>query len=101
MRGDQLVRQWKILFILATARKGVSIGHIKQKVNCSIRTIYRDLDALQRAGFAIYNNEPDPCIENLWMLSKEDHGAYEVVQNIISSNSNITSNRKEVRPLRK
>jgi len=54
-RGDQLGRQWKIIRTLIAARRGKSVREIADELNCHSRTIYRDLEALQTAGFPIYS----------------------------------------------
>lgn len=54
MRGDSLVRQWRILMLLAQSCEGHSALDIADKLGEPVRTIYRDLDTLQRAGFPFY-----------------------------------------------
>jgi predicted DNA-binding transcriptional regulator YafY len=51
-RGDQLVRQWRLLHILA-ARGGRTIDELVREVTCSRRTVWRDLAVLQAAGFPL------------------------------------------------
>ena len=58
-RGDQLGRQWTILQILITSNTGKSVSDIAQQVNCHTRTVYRDLEALQIAGFPIYTEKKE------------------------------------------
>jgi predicted DNA-binding transcriptional regulator YafY len=52
-RGDQLSRQWKIIQALIASRSGKSVPELAQMVECHTRTAYRDLDALQAAGFPV------------------------------------------------
>lgn len=51
-RGDQLIRQWKLLNILA-ARGGCTIQEMMREMQCSRRTVWRDLVVLQQAGFPL------------------------------------------------
>ena len=65
-RGEQLGRQWVILQILITSTSGKSASELAQRVNCHSRTIYRDLEALQIAGFPIYTEKKDG--KSLWCI---------------------------------
>jgi len=56
-RGDQLARQWKIVQILLTSRMGKSAGELAVELDCHPRTVYRDLNALQEAGFPLYTEK--------------------------------------------
>lgn len=51
-RGDQLIRQWRLLHILGV-RSGRSADDLMQEMKCSRRTLWRDLVVLQKAGFPI------------------------------------------------
>ncbi len=65
-RGDQLGRQWKIIQTLISSRKGKSAADLAQNLECHPRTLYRDLEALQVAGFPIYTERSEG--KNLWSL---------------------------------
>jgi predicted DNA-binding transcriptional regulator YafY len=52
-RGDQLARQWKIIQALIASRRGKSVPELAEMVECHTRTAYRDLEALQVAGFPV------------------------------------------------
>jgi predicted DNA-binding transcriptional regulator YafY len=52
-RGDQLARQWKIIQALIASRRGRSVPELAEMVECTVRTVYRDLEALQFAGFPV------------------------------------------------
>ena len=65
-RGDQLGRQWTILQILLTSNMGKSVSDIVEKINCHSRTVYRDLEALQLAGFPLYTEKQDG--KTLWFI---------------------------------
>lgn len=53
MRGDQLARQWQLIQRLARSRVGVGLDALAEDLGCVRRTLYRDLDALQYAGFPV------------------------------------------------
>ena len=55
-RGDQLARQWIIIQNLQTDWNGKTVSELAEILDCHTRTIYRDLEALQLAGFPIYND---------------------------------------------
>jgi predicted DNA-binding transcriptional regulator YafY len=65
-RGDQLGRQWKIIQILVSSKRGKSAAELADGLDCHPRTLYRDLEALQVAGFPIYTDRVDG--KNLWSL---------------------------------
>ncbi len=56
-RGDQLARQWKIIQTLLASRQGKSAAELATVVGCGWRTVYRDLEALQAAGFPLYTEK--------------------------------------------
>ena len=65
-RGDQLARQWKIIQTLISSRPGKSAAELAEEIECHPRTLYRDLEALQAAGFPIYTERIEG--KNLWSL---------------------------------
>lgn len=67
-RGDQMGRQWKIIQHLITAHGGKTVSELIDalELECHSRTVYRDLEALQNAGFPIYTDTVGG--RNLWML---------------------------------
>ena len=65
-RGDQLSRQWKIIQTLISSRRGKSAADLASDLDCHPRTLYRDLEALQAAGFPIYTERVEG--KNLWSL---------------------------------
>jgi predicted DNA-binding transcriptional regulator YafY len=54
-RGEQLTRQWRVIQLLINSQSGRSAADLAHSLNCHRRTVYRDLEALQRAGFPLYN----------------------------------------------
>jgi predicted DNA-binding transcriptional regulator YafY len=59
MRGDQLARQWRIIRAIEAGSKGLTVTEIADREDCGPRTIYRDLEALQAAGFPLYTERVD------------------------------------------
>lgn len=54
MRGDQLIRQWKIIRVLESRKTGITSAELAAELEVPLRTVYRDLDALSDAGFPLY-----------------------------------------------
>jgi predicted DNA-binding transcriptional regulator YafY len=59
MRGDQLARQWRLIQRLARSRFGVGLDELATDLECTRRTVYRDLDALMYAGFPVTSEKRD------------------------------------------
>lgn len=57
MRGEQLARQWKILRLLESRKRGISVAEISCDLEVPVRTVYRDLEAIQEAGFPLYTDK--------------------------------------------
>jgi proteasome accessory factor B len=55
VRNAEVIRQWQILRQIESARAGVTIHELAEHAGVTTRTIRRDLQALQEAGFAIYD----------------------------------------------
>ena len=55
MRNAEVIRQWKILRAVEAARAGITIHQLARDTDVTTRTIRRDLQALQEAGFAIFD----------------------------------------------
>ena len=58
-RGRQVIRLLDLLRTLEHARQGLTVKQLMEQpsLNCSERTIYRDLDHLKQAGFQITEDE--------------------------------------------
>ncbi len=65
-RGDQLGRQWRMIQTLLSSTQGISVAYLADELECHPRTVYRDLEALQIAGFPIYNERVDG--KSLWSV---------------------------------
>ena len=68
-RGDQLARQWRIIQTLVYSKHGKTVADLVKEENCHPRTIYRDLEALQEAGFPIYSERLDG--KGVWSVVDE------------------------------
>ena len=80
MRNAEVIRQWQILREVEARRAGVTIHELARLVKVSTRTIRRDLQALQEAGFAIYD-EGEENETKRWRL---DAQAFKSVQDGLS-----------------
>jgi len=65
-RGEQLGRQWRIIQRLMGAPGGVTVRQLAGELGWHRRTVYRDLEALQLAGFPIYNDQTEDGAR--WMI---------------------------------
>src|SRR5690606_5456119 len=73
-RNDQISRIYKILQILEDSSRGYSVDQLSEKldsygVQVSKRTVYRDLELLQKAGFPLSVNQEIPSLSS-WSLEK-------------------------------
>ena len=57
MRGQQLARQWRILRTIESRSHGVSVAELAVEEGCHPRTVWRDLAAIQEAGFPLYSEK--------------------------------------------
>ncbi len=65
-RGDQLTRQWKLIQILLASTRGKSVPELADALQCHPRTVYRDLEALQMAGFPLFTETEQG--KSIWSL---------------------------------
>ena len=66
MRGTQLARQWKIIRLLESRKRGISSNDLANELEVPLRTVYRDLEAIQEAGFPVYTEREGK--NSLWKL---------------------------------
>jgi predicted DNA-binding transcriptional regulator YafY len=66
-RNTELVRQWEILREVDAARTGIPIARLAQQRSVHPRTIRRDLEALARAGFPLFDEKVNGT--SMWKLS--------------------------------
>ncbi len=67
-RNAEVVRQWKILRAIEASRMGVTLKDLIELGGVTRRTVYRDLDALQEAGFPLMNETRDGRVR--WRLGQ-------------------------------
>lgn len=65
-RNAEVIRQWKILQRLDGARHGISVDDLASEADVTKRTIWRDMTALQEAGFPLVDDKADG--RTRWML---------------------------------
>jgi predicted DNA-binding transcriptional regulator YafY len=65
-RNSELIRQWEILREIDSARTGASIARLAEKRDVHPRTIRRDIDALVRAGFPLFDDKVNGT--SMWKL---------------------------------
>ena len=66
-RNNELVRQWEILRDIDSARTGIPIAKLAAIRRVHPRTVRRDLDALARAGFPVFDDKINGT--SMWKLS--------------------------------
>ena len=58
-RNSEVIRQWTILRTLAGSRQGETVIALAKLCGVTERTIWRDVAALQEAGFPLVDDKPD------------------------------------------
>jgi predicted DNA-binding transcriptional regulator YafY len=71
-RNSELVRQWEILRAIDGARNGIPVGKLASERGVCERTIRRDIDALQRSGFSLYDEKVNGT--SMWKLRGRPFG---------------------------
>ena len=74
-RNAELVRQWEILRAIDGARHGIPVAKLAAERGVHQRTIRRDMDALCRAGFPLYDEKVNGT--SLWKLRARPFGRLE------------------------
>ena len=70
MRNSEVIRQWQILREIEVRRTGVTIHELARAAGVSTRTIRRDLQALQEAGFAVFDEGEENATKR-WRLDSQ------------------------------
>lgn len=68
-RNAEVIRQWNVLRTIEASRLGVTIAELAGLSGVTTRTIRRDLEALQQAGFTLYDEKAEDGTR--WRLSEQ------------------------------
>jgi predicted DNA-binding transcriptional regulator YafY len=69
-RNSEVIRQWTILREIERARNsGVTIDELAAQCDVTTRTIRRDLQALEEAGFPLYDDRSHDDGRTRWMIN--------------------------------
>ena len=66
-RNSELIRQWETLLDIDAARTGIPVAKLATNRGVHTRTIRRDLDALARAGFPLFDEKVNGT--SMWKLT--------------------------------
>jgi predicted DNA-binding transcriptional regulator YafY len=66
-RGNQLTRQWQLLQLIDRPA-GVVVDDAARELHCAVRTIWRDLQVLQEAGFPVYDEQMADGRRSVWKV---------------------------------
>ncbi|MGE3274967.1 MAG: helix-turn-helix transcriptional regulator [Vicinamibacterales bacterium] len=66
-RNAEVIRQWTLLLELDAARHGLSVDELARKLEVTKRTIWRDMQALQAAGFPLVDQKRER--RTVWTLA--------------------------------
>src|SRR5438132_10393536 len=68
-RNAEVIRQWTILREIERARVGATIDELASVCGVTTRTIRRDLQALEEAGFPLYDDRSRDDGRTRWMMN--------------------------------
>jgi predicted DNA-binding transcriptional regulator YafY len=68
-RGQEVIRQWRLLRDVETARYGLTVEQLAERLGVTQRTIRRDLAQLQEAGFPLEQRVRDT--RRAWLLNRD------------------------------
>jgi predicted DNA-binding transcriptional regulator YafY len=95
-RGNQLARQWQLIQLIQSPA-GIAVDDAAQKLGCTTRTIWRDLQVLERAGFPLYADKADDGPRSIWKL-QEDFKAGLPVKLTLAETAALLMSRDLLRP---
>ena len=68
-RGQEVIRQWKLLNLLQSRKYGLTVEQLAQQLGVTTRTIRRDIEQLQEAGFPLEQAVTET--RRAWTLNRE------------------------------
>src|SRR5262245_49215013 len=68
-RNAEVIRQWSILREIERARTGVTIDELAARCAVTTRTIRRDLQALEEAGFPLFDDRSQDDGRTRWKVN--------------------------------
>jgi predicted DNA-binding transcriptional regulator YafY len=69
-RGDQLSRQWRLIQLIDRPQ-GITVDNAARDLAVTIRTVWRDLDVLQKAGFPLYTERAADGNRGVWRVTED------------------------------
>ena len=69
-RGDQLSRQWRLIQLIDRPQ-GITVGDAATDLAVTMRTVWRDLDVPQKAGFPPYTKRAVDGNLGVWRVTDE------------------------------
>ncbi len=69
-RGNQLARQWQLLQLIDQPA-GIAVDDAARKLDCTVRTVWRDLEVLEKAGFPLYSDKAADGRRSIWKLQED------------------------------
>ena len=69
-RGEPLIRQWNLLKALQAHRFGIGTDELAERLECTKRTVQRDLNVLQQSGFPVSFEQRD-FGKRFWKLAPQ------------------------------
>src|SRR5437870_1947395 len=68
--GDQFSRQWRLVQLIDRSQ-GITVDDAARDLAVTIRTIWRDLEVLQKAGFPLYPERAADGNRSVWRVTEE------------------------------
>jgi predicted DNA-binding transcriptional regulator YafY len=95
-RGNQLARQWQLIQLIQSPA-GIAVDDAARKLGCTVRTIWRDLQVLERAGFPLYGDKAADGPRSIWKV-QEDFKAGLPIKLTLAETAALLMSRDLLRP---